>query len=88
MLSRTRRTTDTKISQLMAQVKDMKEMMNTHIAQQMQQQNQAQVSQTGGQEPEIVEHQSPRHPFAGTKDAFTMCVTPAGYRTDTGTNNG
>jgi hypothetical protein len=84
MSSTTRRT----ISQLTAQVKDMKEMMNTLMAQQMQQQNQAKVCQTGGQESEIVEHQSPSRPFAGTKDAFTMNVTPAGYQTDTGKNNG
>jgi hypothetical protein len=88
MSSRTRRTTDTKISQLMAQVKDMKETMNTLMAQQMQQQAQAQECQTGGQESEIVEHQSPGRPFAGTKDAFTMSVTPAGYQTDIGKNNG
>jgi hypothetical protein len=56
----------------------MKEMMNTLMAQQMQQQNQAQVGQTGGQESEIVELQSPSRPFAGTKNAFTM----------TGKNNG
>jgi hypothetical protein len=87
MSSRTRRTTDTKISHLTAQVKGMKEMMHTLMAQQMQQQNQAQVCQTGGQESEIVEHQSPSRLFTGTKDTFTMSVMPAGYQTDTGKNN-
>jgi hypothetical protein len=88
MSSRTRRTTDTKISQLTAQLQDMKEMMNTIMAQQMRHQDEAQVCQTGDQESEIVEHQSPSRPFAGNKNAFTMSVTPAGYRTDTGKNNG
>jgi hypothetical protein len=64
-------------------MQDMKEMMNTPMAQQMQQQD-----QTGGQESEIVEHQSPSRPFAGNKNAFTMSVTPAGNRTDTGKHNG
>jgi hypothetical protein len=88
MSSRTRRTTDTNISQLIAQIQDMKEMMNTLMAQQMRQQDEAQVCQTGGQESEIVEHQSPSRPFAGNKNAFTMSVTPAGYQTDTRKNNG
>jgi hypothetical protein len=69
-------------------MKDMKEMMTTLMAQQMQQQDQAQVCQTGGQESEIVQHQSPSRPFTGNKDAFTMSVTPADYQTDTGRNNG
>jgi hypothetical protein len=69
-------------------MQDMKEMMNTIMAQQMRHQDEAQVCQTGGQESEIVEHQSPSRPFAGTKNAFTMSVTPAGYRTDTGKHNG
>jgi hypothetical protein len=66
----------------------MKEMMNTIMAQQMRHQDEAQVCQTGEQESEIVEHQSPSRPFAGNKNAFTMSVTPAGYQTDTGKNNG
>jgi hypothetical protein len=69
-------------------MQDMKEMMNTLMAQQMQQQDQAQVCQTRGQESEIVEHQSPSPPFPGNKNAFTMSVMPAGYRSDTGKHNG
>jgi hypothetical protein len=71
------------ISQLTAQLQGMKEMMNTIMAQQMQHQDEARVCQTGGQESEIVEHQSPSR-----KNAFTRSVTPAGYRTDTGNHNG
>jgi hypothetical protein len=82
MSSWTQRTTELKLSQLTMQLKDMKEMMNTLMATQMRQ------NQSGGQELEIVEYQSPSCPFAGTKNASKMSVTPAGYQTDTGNENG
>jgi hypothetical protein len=96
--SRTRRTTESKLSQLTVQMNDMqaahqaslqsmKEMMHTLMAYQMKQQNKDH-NPSGGQASEIVEHQSPSCPFAGTKNASKMSVTPAGYRTDTGNENG